>query len=876
MTPERWRQVEHLYHAALARESSSRGRFLDEACDGDTDLRARVESMVEAHEHAGSFIQMPAFEASSELADPAPTMLPAGRIVGRYRVQSVLGTGGMGEVYLAEDTPLQRQVALKILPAGARDDDRMRRFQQEARAASSLSHQNVAHIYEIGEADGMHFIAMEYVKGEPLDRRIGGRPLPAAEVLEIGIQVADALDEAHARGVTHRDIKSANVLVTARGQVKVLDFGLAKMARAASGDGGRGAATQGMTTPGLVMGTPDYMSPEQALGREVDHRSDIFSLGVVLYEMATGRLPFRGNSVTETIDRIAHSEPEAIARLNPEIPEGLERVVGKTLRKDREERYQTVKDLLVDLRRLKEEGVAGGEQSRSGPANSRRVTLAGHRPRRVVVYGGIAAVGIAAAAALALRKPDASVPAVSGVATPIRTLAVLPLEDLSPGPREEYFADGVTDALINDLTQIAALTVRSRTSVMPYKGVRKTLAEIARELAVDGVLEGSVQRVGGRVRIHARLVDARTDTDLWSRSYDRDLRDVLEVESEVSRAIASEVRVKVTPGERQRLASWRPVDPAAHDAYLRGRHHKAAVTVEDLEKAIRDFKESIARDPTYAPAWAGLSDAEGSLAVFGGAVPGDAYPRARSAAARAIELDPELSDAHLAMALVNHNYDWDWAGAGREFERALDLNPGNAWAHDMYAVYLVIVKRYREAGEQVRRAIDLDPFMLDANDNLGFYFFYTRRYDEAVAQYRRTIALDPGFVMAHRELGFVLGHQGRGSEAVSEMEKAVALSRDSYDLASLGYAYGVAGRRRDAEAIRDELSKRARRGYVPSFYFAEIELGLGHVPATLDWLEKGLADRHALLPYATVDPRYEVVRSDPRYRALVRAMGLPS
>ena len=658
-----------------------------------------------------------------------------GRQIGPYKIHSLLGAGGMGEVYLAQDPRLDRIIALKILPAGlASDPARIQRFIREARAASGLKHPNVATIYEIGKSDEFHFIAMEYVEGRTLANKISGRPLPTAEIVDIGIQVADALDEAHRKGITHRDIKPANLMLTPREQVKILDFGLAKVTQPEGQPIGSDISTVMKTETGVVMGTVQYMSPEQVLGKEVDHRTDIFSLGVVLYEMATGRLPFTGTNSSETMDRVLHGQPEAITRFNYDVPAELERIIRKCLEKDRERRYQSARDLLIDLKNLKRDSDSVAAAVAAESREKWRTVLMSPRTLGISVLAAL----MAGVAVYLLLFRDRFSPVLSD----IKSVAVLPLENLSGDPAQEYFADGMTEALISNLAQIHALSrVISRTSVMRYKGSGKSLQEIAAELKVDAVIEGTVQRSGGRVRVTARLIPAATDSPSWTGNYERDLSDVLKLQSDVARAVADEIRIQVTPEERARLAAARSINPKAHEAYLLGRHH-LRTNEDDLRQAIGHFERAIQLAPDYAAAYAGLSNAWATRGVFGAKNHKEVMPLARDAAVKAVALDPQLPEAHVALVPVKA-YDWDWASAEQEITRALELDPNSAEAHRAYADLLMALERHAEAIREIARAEQLDPLSSNIQSRYGRVLYRARKYEEAVPHLQRAIDLDP-------------------------------------------------------------------------------------------------------------------------------------
>ena len=796
-----------------------------------------------------------------------------GKALSHYSIIEHLGSGGMGDVYLAEDTRLGRKVALKVLSAElTKDQDRVRRFQREARAASALNHPHIVTIHDIGESAVGHFIAMEYVKGQTLGDRISQRPVPVKEIIEISIQVADALDAAHQEGIIHRDIKPSNISINERGQVKVLDFGLAKRLMAQPPTDSN-AISQHQTLEGTVLGTPKYMSPEQALGKEVDHRTDIFSLGVLLYQLTTGQLPFAGTNFTETVEKIIHSQPQAIARFNYEAPPELERIILKCLEKDPDNRYQSAKELFVDLRRLAPPvtAMAGGPDARL------------NRRCRLVVASSLAVL-LLAALAVGLNVGDmrgrlARVFGLGAAPGRIESLAVLPLENLSGDTEDEFFADGMTDALIVHLGQIGALRrVISRTSVMQYKNVRKPLPEIARELNVAAVIEGSVLRAGERVRVIVKLVQGEPERQLWSNTYERPLSDVLALQSELAQAIADQIQITLTPEEKEALGRSRPVDPEAYLLYGKGRYFWNQRTEEGFERALEYFNQAIEKDPTYALAHAGVAYTYLLLGheLYSLMDPHDAYPKAKAAARRSLELDDTLAEAHVVLADSLLRYDWDFAAAEREYQRAIALNPNYATAHQWYSHCLLPMGREEESLAHSRRAQELDPLNLIMNLHLGWHYFYAGEHDLAIEQLRETLELNPDFIVASLFLGQVYEQEGWFEEAIAQFQKGVRLSgRNPVHLAALAHAYGVSGRQTEAERLLGELIELSTQQYVPSYEVAVIYAGLDQQDQALKWLWRAYEQRDSSwLVDVALDPRFERLRAAPRFQELTRGLHL--
>ena len=862
MTPERWQKIESLLHDALGRAPADRGAFLDEACAGDEAMRKEVGSLLESSEQVQSFIESAAVEDAAALIAHKEGNSMLGRRIGSYQIISMLGEGGMGEVYLAQDTRLGRKAAIKLLPAFfTKDEERIQRFKQEARAASALNHPNVATIYEIGETDDAAYIAMEYVEGQTLAAKINGQPLDSSQIVEIAAQVADALDEAHARGITHRDIKSENIMINERGHAKVLDFGLAKI-RAGSSEAAASDMATLMTTPGVVMGTVQYMSPEQAFGKEVDARTDIFSLGVVMYEMTTGRLPFSGVTPAETIERIAHWQPEAIARLNYEAPGELERIIRKCLEKDRQRRYQTARDLLIDLKNLKRDSDSGMVISASATANRQSNW-------RWIAVAILLAVG-AIAYLLFVTNKERRTP--GGAA--VKSIAVLPFKPLIADSRDEALEMGMADTLITRLSNIKQIIVRPTSAVRKYGGLDQDAIAAGREQRVDAVLDGSIQKSGEQIRVTVRLVSVGDGHQLWVDTFDEKFTDIFTVQDSISERVAGALVVKLTGEERDLLRKRYTNNLEAYQLYLTGRYYQEKRTEEGLKKSIEYFEQAIEKDSHNALAYADLARTYKLSSYYGIFPPSEAHPRSKEAVRKALEIDKTLAEAHTVLATILESSDWNWQAAEEEFKLAIELKPNDATAHHLYGLFLERRGRLEEAKVEMAQALELDPVSLIINKNVGDPFYYMRQYDEAIEQYRKTLELDPNSFLARLWLGKSYEQKGMYKEAIAEFQNARSSEDNPAILGALGHVYAVSGNRGEAEKIIKELKGLSER-YVAPYHIAIIYASLQNKDKAFEWLEEAYQGRDEWLLYLKIDPRLDSLCSDPRFGDLLRRIGLP-
>jgi len=773
-----------------------------------------------------------------------------GQTLSHYSVLEKIGSGGMGVVYRAHDERLDRDVALKILRPGSLIDDAARkRFHKEALTFSKLSHSNIAHVYDFDTVDGTDFLVMEYVPGSSLADKIAQGALPETEAVELGLQIARCLQAAHEQGIIHRDLKPGNIMVTPKGEVKLLDFGLAKLFKASAT-----AMTESLSEVRELSGTMPYMAPEHLQGLPTDVRSDIWAAGVVLFEMAAGQRPFNETQPARLIETILHSSPRVPAEFSPEF----KRILLKCLEKERRNRYRTAQDLASDLQRLQMGVSTTWIQTVERVRRSRRAFLA---------------VGAAASITLVLGKMLGWWDGLFGMRrTPIRALAVLPFENLSKEAEESDFAQGMTDALINEMSRVGALRVISRTSVMQYKSLNKSVPQIAQELKVDAILEGSVLRSGNQVRITTELIDARADSSIWARNYEGTMSDVLGLQSEVAQAVVGEIRVTLTPQEKVVLAKKEKVAPEVYDTYLRAKFYLGERTPETLQKAVDQFQRAIALDPKYALGYAGIADAYAQLGVYDVRPAAEVMPKAKEAALKAIALDSSLADAYASLALVTWSYEWNWDEAQTSCQKSISLAPGSAAAHHLYALYQASMGRRQESLSEMRLALSQDPLSPIINANLAWCFYLAHDYNSAIQQARETLDLHPDFAVAHEYLGQAYAEEMKTDEALAEFQQA-SLTEPSR-LSLMAYAYGRSGRKTQGHQVVQQLRKDEKN--IPAYYFAIAYAGLDEEDAALGSLDKSYEDRDGHLVNLKVHPAFDRLHAHPQFQQLLRRMKLVS
>jgi serine/threonine-protein kinase len=824
--------------------------------------------------------------------------------ISHYRILKKLGEGGMGEVYRAHDAKLNRTIALKVLPeALAGNEDRMRRFIQEAQAAASLNHPNIAHIYEIGEADGTHYIAMEFVDGDTLTTSMHRGKSSLSTLLKYLSQVAEGLAKAHAAGIVHRDLKPDNIMITRDGYAKVLDFGLAKLvenrstAITSEDDATVMMPARPLSVVGAVMGTVGYMSPEQAQGKPVDQRSDIFSFGCILFEAATGRRPFEGESAIDTLHKIIYSSPAQVRDFNPDAPADLQRVIRRCLEKDPQKRYQTIRDVINDLDELRREIQAGrsllpSERSTADalvsqtgsnqldteasnsllPQTSSAEYMVSQIKKHKRGFAVTAAVLLAAAIGLGYWYFTNRA---TGASEAIDSIAVLPFQNRSSDADTEYLSDGLAESLIYRLSQLPNLKVSPTSSVFRYKGKETDVQTISKELGVQALMTGRITQRGDNLTISVELVDVRNNKLLWGEQYDRKLSDLLATQREIATEITNKLQLKLSGADEAKVTKKYTANSEAFQLYLKGRFYWNKRDMGNLRKAIEQFKAAAEKDPNYALAFVGLADCYVLLPVYSSTPGNEALSQAKAYAERALQIDDSLGEAYTSLGYV-HRYLWNWAEAEKGLKRGIEMNPNYATAHKFYGNYLCNLGRFDEGLEEYKRAQELEPLSLIISVNLAEVYLQKGNLDAAAEQCRRAIDLDPNWYYVRLQLGLVYLKQGRIAEALAEAEKSVALSkRESVPVGVLGYLYAQTGKRGEAAALIEELKERYAKQQANGYDLARVYLGLGDKEEAFVWLEKDFQAHTVTLPSYLYLPPLDSLRDDPRYKDLARRIGLP-
>ncbi|MDX2031511.1 MAG: protein kinase [Blastocatellia bacterium] len=879
MTPERYKEVGRLYRAAMEVAPAQRAAFLAAACGEDDALRQEIESLLGYAERPDNLLDHPALDAAARTFAKESAESLVGQRLGQYQILSLLGKGGMGEVYRARDTRLDRTVALKLLPAElAVDRDRMRRFVREAKAASALNHPHVATIYEIGEADGHRFIAMEYVEGRTLAEEIDGRPLDAPRLIEIGLQVADALEEAHGRGITHRDIKPANLMLTSRGRVKVLDFGLAKIAPPSGQDESSQTDSQTRTTPGLVLGTVAYMSPEQALGHEVDHRSDIFSLGATLYELATGQRPFRGATAGETIAHILQSEQAPLTQINAQAPAELARIVSKCLAKEPKQRYQSARELLDDLDQLKSTDLpaprANPTEHTPQPPRLRAGKIAATSAVKGRALWLVAALSVAASAYWWTSR---SQPAISGLSE-IRSMTVLPPRPYQPGPRDEELEFGITLTIIARVGSLQQFIIRPdpESVVESYARPDQDALAAGREQMVDAVIDTRYQRVGNKFRFWLRLLRVADGATLWADTLDLETADPFAIEDALSTKLTDALRQTLSASEKQLLAKRDTNNPDARRLYVRGRLLAHKRQVPEIEKAIAYLERATALDQKFAMAHVTLGFAYASLNYLGHSPAKEVAPKAKAAYERALNLDNHLAEAHSFLAQYKHYYEWDFSGAEQSHRRALDLDPNSADAHHQYAHHLMHTGRAEQALAEIRKAEDLDPTDIFIARNVAQLLYFARRYDEAIVQSQYVIDLSSNSGPAFSWM--IRAYEMKGDEQAAfaaYLKRAQVTGVGAEEIGEMKAAYAAGGLKGYWRRLLARQLEREKSRYVAQYAIAQLHAQLGDREQAFARLERAADDHNIYVTSLNIEPLWDGYRTDPRFVALVRRVGLP-
>ncbi len=883
-----WQKVKEILQAALERPLGEREQFLDKVCSNDQSLRREVETLLTSFENADSFMENAAIGEVAEIFVGEENILKIGECFNQYEIIRQIGVGGMGEVYLANDKKLDRQVAVKILNKKfSRDESNLSRFIREAKAVSALNHPNILVIHEIVEAVNANFIVSEFIEGKTLREMLKEKPLPLAKILDIAIQISNALQAAHSAKIVHRDIKPENVIVRPDGFVKILDFGLAKLIEQKPFGLEASTVKQNETAKGVILGTVNYMSPEQAKAEKVDERTDIFSFGVMLYEMMAGRTPFAGGSVSETFANLINTEPQPLLRYAEGVPDELQRIVSKMLKKNKDERYQTMKGLLADVQDLREnlafnerlekshppdtENATKFLQATTGDANLQTAETTNSfsqkiKRNRLAALAALATFVIALAIIgyLAFFAPQ----------SPITSIAVLPFENGSNDANLIYLSDGVSESLIDRLSELPQLKVIARSSSFKYRGENIDLQDAAAKLGVQAIITGRVIQRGDNLSIRVEMVDVRDNRQLWSEQYNRRAADALTIQQEIAQIVSEKLRLKLSGMEEQQLAKQNTVNPQAYELLLKGRFLNIKGGTEDVKKAIVYYQQAIAIDPNYALAYAKLSESYRLLYGNSTLDPKEFAPEAKAAAQKAFELDPNLPDAQLELA--NHYQDaWDWEATEAKYRHAIELNPNFALARNSYSNYLTVIGRYDEAIAEAEHAKELDPLSLSNLVSLGVAHLTARRYDEAIAEFKKVLEADRNSAGNYYWLGLAYSSKGMYREAINAYQESIRLGNKAPGIQTyLGAAYAKTGERKKAQAILYHSETSGE--YVSPGELAVLYIALDEREKAFASLEKAYAAHDLQLQFLKVEPRFDPLRDDPRFQDLLRRVGFPA